>query len=182
MMKEQGLCKQPPLLPSPPPPSSTITKNTQSSSSSFTSSSSSAQSSSFTNSLITSNLSMISSPTSPPQQPGQMTGLGNTGLSYGMRPSFLQQQPFRAMNSWGASPTQPQSWVSPLPVQQQQQQQPAPLNMGAFDNLLPSQPRPPSLNQMASPTMMTPMRPMSMVSTPAPVRPLTSSDINDLLS
>lgn len=186
MMKEQGLRKQPPLLPSPPPPSSTITRNTQSSSSSFTSSSSSStQSSSFTNSLITSNLSMIASPTGPPQQPGQMTGLGNTGLSYGMRPSLpqqQQQQPFRAMNAWGASPTQPQSWASPMPAQQQQHQQPAPLNMGAFDNLLPSQPRPPSLNQMASPTMMTPMRPMSMVSAPAPVRPLTSSDINDLLS
>ncbi|KAK8387738.1 hypothetical protein O3P69_018319 [Scylla paramamosain] len=179
MMKEQGLQKQPPLLPSPPAPSSTITKNTQPSSSS-------SQTSNLTSSLITSNLSMIASPPGAQQQIGQMGGLGNTGLSYGMRPN-LTQQPLGTMNSWATSPTQPQSWASPMPHQQPQSQpQPMSLNLGAFDNLLPSQPRPPSMNQMASnfksAPMMAPLRPMTMIPAPAPVRPLTSSDINDLLS
>ncbi|KAG0710692.1 SCY1-like protein 2 [Chionoecetes opilio] len=178
MMKEQGQRKQPPLLPSPPAPSSTITKSTQ------PSFSSSSQTSSLTSSLITSNLSMMSPPGAP-QQAGQMGGLGNTGLSYGMsmRPN-LPQQPLGTMNSW-AGPTQPQAWASSMP-QLQPQHQPMAMNLGTFDNLLPSQPRQPSMNQMAStimsPPMMTPIRPMAMGSAPAPVRPLTSSDINDLLS
>ncbi|XP_045104651.1 SCY1-like protein 2 isoform X3 [Portunus trituberculatus] len=175
MMKEQGLQKQPPLLPSPPPPSSTITKNTQPSSSS-------SQTSNLTSSLITSNLSLIASPPGPHQHTAPMAGLGNTGLSYGMRPN-LTQQPLGTMNSWATSPTQPQSWTSPMP---HLQPQPMSLNLGAFDNLLPSQPRPPSMNQMASnfksAPMLAPLRPMNATPVPAPVRPLTSSDINDLLS
>ena len=178
-MKEQGLRRQPPLLPSPPQPSSTITKNTHPSSSS--------QTSTLTSSLITSNLTMIKSPPGPLQQTGQMAGLGNTGLGgYGMRPN-LPQQSLGTVNSWVTSPTQPQSWSSSMP-QHQPQHQAMPLNLGAFDSLLLSQPRPPSMNQMASnfksPTMMAPIRPMTMAPTPmpAPVRSLTSSDINDLLS
>ncbi|XP_071542803.1 SCY1-like protein 2 [Panulirus ornatus] len=227
MVKEQGLQdslrKQPPLLPSPPPPSSSIKKpavNPVSHSNASALSSATSMPHNLTSSLISSNLNMMTSQSSQsaltsrnaqqgvaaasgnsPVGQGIMNNVSNSSINYGGRPGEVS-----GMVSSGNvfQPVGINSWVNQAPTQNTRMQT---SNLSAFDNLLPSQPRPMSMNQMmhsttmnntASPNMMAPtslnafgsvMSPMQTMNTSSlsalsksEVKPLSSSDINDLLS
>lgn len=227
MVKEQGLQgslrKQPPLLPSPPPPSSSIRKSAVTPSphsQASTLSSTTPMPQNLTPSLISSNLNMMTSQsrqsllTSRNTQQGVSTAVGNSSVG----PDIMNNINNSSMNYGGRpvdvsglvssgnvlQPVGTNSWASQVPSQSARMQT---SNASAFDSLLPSQPRPMSMNQMmhsatmnstVNPNMMTPtslnafgsmMSPMQSMSTSSfsaisnsEVKPLSSSDINDLLS
>ncbi|XP_045584450.1 SCY1-like protein 2 isoform X2 [Procambarus clarkii] len=226
LVKEQGLRsthqQQPPLLPSPPAPSSSINKlseNPNIRSQIPTLSPTSQASNNLTSSLMNSNLNMM---TSQPAQPmltspnftlgvnstagnssfglGLMNNINNSSMTYGVRSGGATALPS------SGSMLQPNSginsWANQAPSQSARMQTP---NFSALDNLLPSQPKLGSMNQITYNTamnpighprvassvntfgsMMSPMQPLTTSSYSAAsqpgVKPLSSSDINDFLS
>ncbi|KAK7075289.1 SCY1-like protein 2 [Halocaridina rubra] len=198
MAKEQGFQdtfkKQTPLLPSPPPPASAINKQPSSQiTHNFSSAPNSSTSNlhSLTSSLMQSNLNMMCTQPKQPSLPmNGHQGMGTLGTSnmattnnfvptFGNLGSIASPlvananksipvtgnvfQTMGGMNSWNNQLT------SPSMAQTSQQQM--------------MNPRGVSLNSYGS--MMTPLQPMNSTSVMNPnsgVKPLSSSDINDLLS
>lgn len=220
MVKEQGLqntlSKQPPLLPSPPPPANAVSKavtspQSQNPPSSLTKPA--QQSRDLTSSLMNSNVNMMSNQPAVPAPVNGHQGMMGTTASMGMMNNMnngptafsgmvsngtLMKPVGSNMTSMGTTSNmfQPMSgmnsWPSQIATQNTQMQKP---NMSAFDNLMPSQQKPVSMNQMAVMnantmnsfgSMMSPMQPMNSGSFSKPAAPgvkqLSSSEINDFLS
>ncbi|XP_076044582.1 SCY1-like protein 2 isoform X2 [Oratosquilla oratoria] len=209
MAKEQAvgeiLRKQPPLLPAPPPPAVSVTKP-QSSTMSSTNSFATPLSQFESNHLSNSNGPLSVSRT-------DVTSISKTSPLTTSSSSIMQSSPFLppVNNNWGMNavqqtPYQQRGMNAIKQTQFQQSNFPQPTigkpNLSAFDTLLPSQPKPISMNQMqqqrfninpsgimpgttinSTGTLM-PMNvsPMIPNSTSLNVKPLSSSDINDLLS
>lgn len=220
MAKEQGLqntlTKQPPLLPSPPPPANAVNKPITSPQSQNPPSSLTKpvqQSRDLTSTLMSSNLNMMSSQPAVPAAVNGHQGMMGTTASMGMMNNMnnspsafsgmmgngtLMNPVASNMTSMGTTGNmfQPMggmnSWPSQVPAQNAPLQKP---NMSAFDNLLPSQQKPVSMNQMAVMnantrnsfgSMMSPMQPVNSMAFSKPATPgvkqLSSSEINDFLS
>ncbi|KAK8747047.1 hypothetical protein OTU49_016959, partial [Cherax quadricarinatus] len=204
MVKEQGIYdrdqQQPISFPSPPAPYSSIKKLNENQVPRCQISTPSSQvADSFTSSLIDSSLSMminqssqpsLASKTFPQRMPsssGIMNSINNCSMNYGGRLGGVTTLPESGVSSWASQATS-QSVRMQMP------------NLSTFDNLLSSQSKPVSMNQIMNPigntnvassvstfsSMISPMQPMNTSSfssvLPTGVKPLSSSDINELLS